>query len=297
MTVPSMTGFGRAHGELSDRFAASVVVRSVNHRYLDVQVRVNLREDLPEAESLVREVVGESIRRGRVMVSVNLERRAPGASRVLVDTGALGDLVEQLATVELPVSLERSLRLADLLEVPGVVTLAGETTALTDDEQLALRRIVGEAVEELVRMRDAEGLRLVEQIVTELGRLEEFVGWLEPRADAIRDRLLARLRERLDQLVGDEGVDEDRLLQEAALLADRADVAEELVRLRSHLETVHRRLERPEAVGRALDFLCQEILRELNTISSKLRETESGERLVDAKTAIERIREQVQNLE
>ena len=125
-----------------------------------------------------------------------------------------------------------------------------------------------------------------------------FLGGLEPELGDIRERLLARLRERLQRLVGAEvALDPERLAQEAAILADRADVSEEMVRLRSHLEAFADRLSKGGAVGRTLDFLCQEIHRELNTLGSKCREVGLAERIVEAKTATERLREQVQNLE
>jgi uncharacterized protein (TIGR00255 family) len=157
---------------------------------------------------------------------------------------------------------------------------------------------VSAAVVEAAAMRREEGQRLVGQIESELERVVAFTDWFEPQMSEFRRRLLERTKERIAGLVGSEGViDPDRILQEAALLADRADVAEEVVRLRAHLENFSDRLAAGGVVGRSLDFLCQEIHRELNTLGAKCREHGVADRLVDAKSAVERVREQVQNLE
>ncbi len=298
MSCVSMTGFGRARGELSDRFHASLVVRAVNHRYLDVQVRINLRDELPEVETLVRAEVSERLNRGRVSVQVNLLRTTPAPAEILVDGAGVRHVLEQLAALQLPEGTARPVQLSDVLAIPGLVSVSGEELLLTEPEAAALAGLTEAAVAELLAMRQYEGARLLSQIRAELDRVEEFLAWIEPQAEGIRQRLLDKLRRRLTELLGpDTAVEPQRLLQEAALLADRADVAEELVRLRGHVDQLRRRLGEGGVVGRALDFLCQEMHRELNTLGSKFREVGLAEQLVDAKTAVERIREQVQNLE
>jgi len=176
--------------------------------------------------------------------------------------------------------------------------VTGAETLLEADELEALESVVREASRQYLAMRLEEGARLRGQLDGELERLSAFLDGLEPGLVDIRERLLQRLTERLERLVGSEvAVDPERLVQEAAILADRADVSEEVVRLRSHLAAFADRLAKGGAVGRTLDFLCQEIHRELNTLGSKCREVGLSERVVEAKTATERLREQVQNLE
>jgi uncharacterized protein (TIGR00255 family) len=298
MAVMSMTGFGRSRGRLSDRFDASMIVRSVNHRYLDIQVRTNLREEMPEVESDVRSVISERIRRGRVTAQVNLERLRAPEVEVIVNAEAVGAVIEQLAGIPLPDGIGATASMGDVLAVPGLITVAAPETMLDDEESGALRRVAAEAVAAAAAMRQAEGERLSVQIEAELSAVAAFAEWFEPQMSELRNRTLARTKERIAAMLETEGsIDPDRLVQEAALLADRADVAEEIVRLRAHLETFSERLSVGGVVGRALDFLCQEIHRELNTLGSKCREPGVAERLVDAKTAAERVREQVQNLE
>lgn len=298
MTVHSMTGFGRARGELSERFAASVVVRSVNHRYLDVQVRTNLREEMPEMEAAVRTEVARRLERGRVTVQLSLERLQPAAARVLVDRGAVASALSQLRALEVDQEVASPVELRDILGLPGLVTVSLDEAAVQDAEIDAAVQLAAAACEGLEDMRQAEGAELTTHLSAELAAIEGFVDWFEPQVPAIRAALVDRLRQRLDETTRDRaGVEPERVLQEAAVQSERADVSEEVVRLRSHVQQARARLAGGGSVGRQLDFLCQEILRELNTLGSKCREVGVAERLIDAKTASERLREQVQNLE
>jgi uncharacterized protein (TIGR00255 family) len=298
MGLSSMTGFGRAAGELSERFSASIVVRSVNHRYLDVQVRINTRDELPELEAAVRSTVSEPLGRGRVSVQIDLDRSTSASSRVTVDGTAVASALEQLRQLDLPEEVAPTVSLRDVLAVPGLVTVVAEKYLLDDSEIDALTEIARRAVDQLTTMRHEEGERLGVQIEAELAALEAFVAWFEEHMEGFRENILERLQERLQRVLGAHAeIEPDRLLQEAALLADRSDVSEEVVRLRSHVANFRSRLADGDTIGRALDFLCQEIHREVNTLGSKCREVGVGERMVEAKAATERLREQVQNLE
>jgi uncharacterized protein (TIGR00255 family) len=296
MVLMSMTGFGRTRAELSDRFGVSVVVRSVNHRYLDVQVRTNLREESPELEAVVRGEISDRLQRGRVTAQVNLEQGRASGPLVTVNVEQVVAVLEQLSAIPLPDGTATGLSLGDVLAVPGLVSVSAQETILDDDESAALREVVSAAVRKLMDMRAAEGERLGRQIVDELSQVVEFADWFEPRLPELRQAIMGRAQERIEGLAAN-AADPDRIVQEAAILADRADVAEEVVRLRAHLEAFSERLTAGGTVGRTLDFLCQEIHRELNTLGSKCREPGIAERLVDAKSAAERVREQVQNLE
>jgi uncharacterized protein (TIGR00255 family) len=292
----SMTGFGRARAELSERLGASVVVRSVNHRYLDIQVRTNLREEIPEIEALVRSEIAGKLNRGRVTAQVNLERNQTAEVNVTVNAGAVRDVLDQLGDIAVPEGVGAAVRLGEVLSVPGLVSVAAPETILGELEEEGLRSVVADAVAGALKMRRDEAVRLVEQIEAELAEVAAFVDWFEPQMPEFRRVLFDRTKTRVEELMG-AGADSDRILQEAAVLADRSDVAEEVVRMRAHLENFADRLRSGGVVGRSLDFLCQEIHRELNTLGSKCRESGVAERLVDAKSSAERVREQVQNLE
>jgi uncharacterized protein (TIGR00255 family) len=298
MNLASMTGFGRAQGEISQGLTASVVVRSVNHKFLDVAIRTNVREELPELEAAVRSAVVDRLERGRVSVQVDLERTAPQPVRVVVNAEAVSSVIAQLAAVPPADTVSHELGLGDLLGIPGLVSIESSSAGPQPEEARGLAELTAVAVGELVVMRRTEAEALATQIRTDLAELVGFLDWFEPQAAEFRRVIFDRLEERLAAILGPGStVEPERQVQEAALLADRADVSEELVRLRSHLTGFSDRLEGGGSVGRQLDFMCQEILRELNTLGSKCRELGVAERLVNAKAALERIREQVQNLE
>lgn len=198
----------------------------------------------------------------------------------------------------MPDGFQATVGLGDVLAVPGLISVASPDTTLDESEISDLRSVVEKAVAEAATMRREEGERIVQHISAELAEVVAFVDWFEPQMSELRQRLLDRTRGRVQELLGsDVQVDPERVLQEAAVLADRADVAEEVVRLRAHFENFSDRLAAGGVVGRSLDFLCQEIHRELNTLGSKCRELGVADRLVDAKSAAERVREQIQNLE
>jgi uncharacterized protein (TIGR00255 family) len=296
MALMSMTGFGRARAELSERLGVSVVVRSVNHRYLDIQVRTNLREETPEIEAAVRSEIAAKLNRGRVTAQVNLERNRSAEVDVSVNTGAVREVLDQLEEVATPDGEGATVRLGEVLSVPGLISVASPETILEETEADGLRSVVAEAVAGALSMRRDEAVRLIGQIELELAEVVAFVDWFEPQMPEFRTVFFDRTKKRVEELMGS-GADSDRILQEAAVLADRSDVAEEVVRLRAHLENFTERLSSGGVIGRSLDFLCQEIHRELNTLGSKCRELGVADRLVDAKSAAERVREQVQNLE
>ena len=298
MSLASMTGFGRAQGEISDRLTASVVVRSVNHKFLDIVIRTNTREELPELEAAVKAAVAEGLDRGRVTAQVDFERTAPQPARVVVNEEAVSSVYGQLAELPLPADLKAGLGLGDLLGIPGLVSIETTSARPLPEEAEGLASLTARAVAELVAMRRDEAVALERRIRSDLGEIVGFLEWFEPRADEFRQMVFDRLQERMTELLGPGSpVEPERQVQEAALLADRVDVREELVRLESHLAGFRERLDAGGAVGRPLDFMCQEILRELNTLGSKCRELGVAERLVNAKAALERVREQVQNLE
>lgn len=298
MSLASMTGFGRAQGEISERLTASVVVRSVNHKFLDIVVRTNVRDEVPELEAAVRAAVVDALERGRVTVQVDFERTAPQPVRVVVHADAVASVVEQLADLQLNDKVTGDFELGDLLGIPGLVSIESISVSPQPEEAVGLGALTATAVASMVAMRLEEAVALERQIRADLGTIESFLDWFEPQVDEFRQTIFDRLGSRLAELVGSgSSIEPDRQVQEAALLADRADVSEEVVRLRSHLAGFCGRLDGGRAVGRSLDFMCQEILRELNTLGSKCRELGVAERLVDAKTALERVREQVQNLE
>jgi uncharacterized protein (TIGR00255 family) len=291
----SMTGFGQAQGELSPRLAAQVRVTSLNSRFLEVVVRTHPRIETAELEAALRPVLAERIGRGRVQVVIELKPVVAGRTDLVLHWEVASSLLDALAGR--PEGLELApLTLRDLLALPGFSEGGGEL-ALAPEEQQVLLALIGSARDALVAVREREAAALMPQIDGEVAELEAFQRWLAEVNAGLRETLLARLREKLVALLDGMEVNQDRLIQEAAIAVDRADVAEEVQRLAAHLAHLRSLLAEGGAAGKKLDFLLQEVLREVNTAASKCREVGMGERVVSAKAALEKLREQCANLE
>jgi uncharacterized protein (TIGR00255 family) len=290
-----MTGFGQAQGELSPRLAAQVRVTSLNSRFLEVVVRTHPRIETAELEAALRPVLAERIGRGRVQVVIELKPVVAGRTDLVLHWEVASSLLDALAGR--PEGLELApLTLRDLLALPGFSEGGGEL-ALAPEEQQVLLALIGSARDALVAVREREAAALMPQIDGEVAELEAFQRWLAEVNAGLRETLLARLREKLVALLDGMEVNQDRLIQEAAIAVDRADVAEEVQRLAAHLAHLRSLLAEGGAAGKKLDFLLQEVLREVNTAASKCREVGMGERVVSAKAALEKLREQCANLE
>ena len=290
----SMTGFGQAAGE-NDRYRIAVTLRSLNHRYLDLSLR------LPEAhrdkEAGLRELLCEGVARGRVEARVEIEGIGAGDVRVTLDRAVVEGLhraVSELAEAGL---LEPGIGLREVAGLPQALRVESLPAAWREADQALLERLTRQALEELTEARTREGGRLAVSIQERLEGLGEVVGELGEKRQAVREGLHSRLRERLRELLGQMDLPEERLVQEAAVLAERSDVQEELDRIGAHLERFQEHLAEPGALGKKLDFLIQEIFRELNTLAAKCRDTEMIGRALDAKTLCDQMREQVQNVE
>ena len=264
--VKSMTGFGRAQEILEGR-EITVEVRSVNHRYFEFSSRV------PRAHAYLEErlksYVQKRISRGKV--------------------DALRGRGEELGLPD-DVTISSLARFGDIFVVRKTAEDADAVWALVE-------QVAEKALDAFVQMRQTEGVRMKEDILSRLSGIEEMVAKVEEQSPRTLEAYRARLTARMEEVLADTNVDHARILQEAALFADRIAVDEETVRLRSHIAQFRTILESPEAVGRKLDFLVQEMNRETNTIGSKAQDLEIAHVVVDIKSEIEKIREQIQNIE
>jgi len=290
-----MTGFGRGHGVVGE-WSVDVAVRTVNHRFLDLNVR--LREEHADLEPAIRRAVSRRISRGKAEVTVRLRRLQEPAHEITINEPLLEKLLGRFAGLSAKFPIGGRLEVRDLLTVPQVVHVesAAETMETEAVEQIAA--IASHAAAEAVRMREAEGRLLAADLLERIGFLRERLARIAGARRDIVERLHATLRERLAGLFADTPLDSERLEQEAVLLAERSDVAEELTRLDAHLDQFRDLLARAtEPVGKKLDFLTQEVGREINTIGAKCRDLTVTRDVIDMKTEAEKIREQVQNLE
>ena len=292
--IRSMTGFGSAEAEILDqRF--SVQIQSVNHRYCEVSIR------LPRAfsafENPLRALLQKHFTRGKINYQGTWDGRDDPARRLMLDRERLrGYLAEiRLARTDLGITGEPSLD--TLLNLPDV--WEQDASVLDEDESWkAVERVTEQAVRDLFAMREREGKELAKEFDTRLKRLDILVGQAEAknagRPEAIRDRLAQRMKALLEG-IGE--VDPSRIAQEAALVADRADFTEECVRLRAHIVQFRAMMQDAEPAGRKLNFLLQEMNREANTTGSKANDAELAAVVVEMKDELEKLREQVQNVE
>ena len=287
--ILSMTGFAAVAAELPG-VALAVDLRSVNHRYLDLQIR--LPDELRALEAVLREQLIAALKRGKVECRISLNRTSAGASGLAVDSARVGELARAAAEALKIAPGARPLSIGEILRWPGVIA---EPTVPPDELAAHARRLVAQALAELGASRSREGAKLVATLVERCEAIETQVARIAPRIPAIHatyvERLAARLREAgLDP-------DQDRLKQELALFATKVDVAEELSRLSTHVSEVRRVLSAGGSAGKRLDFLMQELHREANTLGSKSVDADLSQAALEIKVLIEQMREQVQNLE
>src|ERR1700733_928239 len=286
--IRSMTGFARRERQFPWGLL-SWELKTVNHRFLEIGCR--LPEDFRSAEADFRQTIAGTVKRGKADVSLHF-RLAVAASSLEVDADLLGSLTQRAQQIAAAAGPAARIEVLDLLRWPGVMRDdTHDTAALV----AAAQPLLGEALAELTRFRDSEGGRLRDALEQRCAGLIEFAARVADRLPEGRARLRAKLLERIAQLVSD--VDQDRLEQELAILAQRMDVDEEIDRLRGHVTEVRKTFGGQEPAGRRLDFLMQELNREANTLSSKSQDIETTRAAVDMKVLIEQMREQVQNVE
>jgi len=293
--IRSMTGFGRAEVR-EETIGVAVEARSVNHRHLDIALR--LPRALAAFEIEARHLVQARLERGRIDIAVQLAP-SPGASeqKVALDAALAQQYVERARALGEALGVAGDVSLTWVLERPGVVRVEEADAPPAPRLWTVLADALGRALDELVATRTAEGEALTSELRVLHTDLQSTVELVAARAPAATARRAARLRERLTTLLAGVVVDEGRLLTELAVAADKTDVTEELARLRAHLEQFTQVLDKGGAVGRQLDFLIQELNREVNTVAAKADDLELSQGALAAKGILEKMREQVQNLE
>ena len=287
--ILSMTGFAAEAAELPG-LSLSVELRSVNHRYLDVTVK--LPDEFRHLEPLLRERLSGELRRGKVECRVNLNRTSPGTSKLAVDVARVEQLAGAAAQVLRTIPAAAPLSVNEILRWPGVMA---EPSVAPEELAAKVTALVDKAVADLAASRRREGAKVQEVLAASCDGIEAQVARVTPRVPAIH----AAFNEKLAQRLREAGLDpnEDRLKQEFALFATRIDVAEELSRLTTHVAEVRRVLAAGGSAGKRLDFLAQELHREANTLGSKSVDAEVSQASLELKVLIEQMREQVQNVE
>lgn len=294
-TIRSMTGYGRGAAE-AEGVRVEAELRGVNHRFLDLKMK--LPAELGSLEPELRARLQKAVGRGRIDLIVSLALAGTRSAQVEVNGALVAEYLRAAAALKKEFRLRGGLALETVLALPGAVSIRAGAEARDG----VVPRLVVEAVDRALAayeaMRTEEGSRLAADLRGHLRSIGQEVAHIDEATRGLPEATARRLRERVEALVRERGLDEVRLTQEVALLADRVDITEELVRLRGHLEQALTALDRPEGpVGKTLDFVMQEMSREANTINSKAEAPPISRAVLRIKSEVEKIREQVQNLE
>lgn len=292
--MKSMTGYGRGT-VLGEDFSVSVDLKTVNNRFLDVHLR--LASELSSLEAPIKRQIGSRLARGRVDVTVSFERTSTVAYEL--NRPLIAGYVDALQELQKEFNIGGELDINVLARIPGALQPARD--ALSEGMIAGVEQAIEQGLDQLERMREQEGEVLRQEMRERIEKIEGLVPTIEQSAAALVDAYRARLQKRIGELLSRDGqvleIDPARLTQEVAYLADRSDVSEEMVRLRSHLNQFREALGAPSETGKMLDFLLQELNREANTTLSKSTDLTIKEAALAIKAEVEKLREQVQNVE
>ncbi|MDF1506643.1 YicC family protein [Robertmurraya sp. DFI.2.37] len=290
--IVSMTGFGRSKAEL-ETCSVTVEIKAVNHRFLEFNIR--MPRQLLVVEDKIKKKIAEHVTRGRIEVFVTVEGTGHLSSNVVVDWPLLDKYVQSIKAIQNKYKLEDSFSLRDLLLREDLISIEEGHEGNPELEQLVLHAIENAAAQ-LKQMRIVEGKVLESDLHNQLNILSEKTTLLKKYAPQVVELYRERLRKRMEEFTNGV-VDEDRMVNEIAIFADKADINEELTRLESHISQFYQIMSLTEPVGRKLDFLLQEMNREVNTIGSKGNDSSIAREVVEMKSLLEKMKEQVQNIE
>lgn len=291
--VKSMTGFGRAVKEL-EGYIITVELRSVNHRYFEFSSRCPRQYGFIDEK--IKSYIGSRVSRGKIECYIGIEALNAEVSEVVINNNLASAYVNALRELSSAYNLKEDFGAATISRFPDVLAIR---KADEDEEHIwsLVKSVACEAVDKFVEMRATEGKRMYDDVYSRSQFILDTVSFIEERSPQTVKEYNDKLIERVHDLIGDATLDEARIIQEVAIYADKVAVAEETVRLRSHIAQLRQFLGSDEAIGRKMDFLVQEINRETNTIGSKCNDVEIARKVVDMKAEIEKIREQIQNIE
>lgn len=300
LLIRSMTGFGRARRVVGN-YDVTVEIKSVNHRYCEMFI--HLPRAFSQLEDSVRNFLKEQVIRGKTEINVNIRAVEDNSRTIGIDKVLLADYLEILSGAAKEYSLPNDVTVSTLLRLPDVVTTEKADADIKEIWQ-SLEPVLADALSDFVAQREKEGKFLAEDIIDKCAQIEKRVAFIRERSPKLVKEYTAKLRERISQLLGGGTPDEQRLLTEVAIMADKMAVDEEIVRLASHIQNLADIFRqglsdggKPAPLGKKIDFIVQEMNREINTTSSKIGDLEVTMEAIEVKNTIEKIREQIQNIE
>ena len=291
--IKSMTGFGRCEVNRDDR-KVSVEIKSVNHRYLELGVKIPRK--LNYLDNDIRNLAKEYVERGKVDIFITYQNLGEGDEDVRYNATLAKEYYDAFKQVSEDLGIENDVKTSYIMRSPDVITIES-----AEEDEDAVKDIVLEAtkgaLEKLVESRSNEGERLKKDVLEKLESIKANVDFIEEKSPVIVDEYKEKINEKVHELLEDNQIDESRIAQEVTMFADKVCVDEEIVRLKSHVNAMVETFDQEGVVGRRLDFITQEMNREANTTLSKTTDSEISERAITLKTDIEKVREQIQNIE
>ena len=290
--IKSMTGYGKSSQSINSR-EYQVEIKTVNHKYIDTNIR--MPRIISYLEEDIRKLVSSKIKRGKVDIGITFENYSKDGNDVRINTELAKMYIQNLKSLAEEENISANIEVTEITRLPDVLTIKSNL----DENQIKteLLQTVEEAIDQLINMRKNEGRRISEDILTKIAQIEEKTEEIFALSTRLIDEYVVKLEARIKELLKTEELDKSRLMQEVVIYADKCSVEEEITRLRSHIMQLRNLINEDEPTGKKMDFLIQEMNRETNTIGSKANNLETTNRVVDMKTILEDIREQIQNIE
>lgn len=290
--IKSMTGYGKANLS-QDQKEYQVEIKSVNHRYLDISVK--MPRVLSYLEEDVKREIATKVKRGKIDVFITFENNASEGKEIRINTEIAKLYIEELKKLAKQEEISANIEVTEISKLPDVLSIQNNQ----EDEtiKIELLRTVSQATDKLVQMRQIEGNKIAEDLLVRIQGIQEKVKEISSLSTGLIEEYVVKLKSRIKEILKDQEVEEARLAQEVVIYADKCSVEEEVTRLKSHISQFEKLLKAEEPIGKKLDFLIQEMNRETNTIGSKANHLRITNDVIDMKTELENIREQIQNIE
>lgn len=290
--VKSMTGYGKSTLSINSR-EYQVEIKTVNHKYLDTSIR--MPRCLSSLEEDVRKEIASNLKRGKVEVSINFENHGKNINNIVINTELAKDYIRSLKKLADEEGLEANIEVTEITKLPDVLTIKEDLD--NDEIKKELLQVVQDAVNQLIEMRKKEGQKISVAILEKIDKINSKILDISSLSIGLIDEYIVKLEKRIKELLKTDDIDKSRLMQEVVIFADKCSVEEEVTRLKSHIEQLKELINSDGATGKKMDFLIQEMNREINTIGSKANNLDITNNVVEVKTIIEDIREQIQNIE
>ena len=290
--IKSMTGYGKANLSKEER-EYQVEIKSVNHRYLDISVK--MPRVLSYLEEAVKKEISSQVKRGKIDVFITFENNSSEGKEIKINTEIAKIYIDELKRLAKQENILANIEVTEISKFPDVLSIQNKQ----EDEtiQSELLETVSQATEKLVQMRATEGSKIAEDLLIRIQAIQEKVEEISSLSTGLIEEYVVKLESRIKEIARNQEMDESRLAQEVVIYADKCSVEEEITRLKSHILQFEKLLHTEESIGKKLDFIIQEMNRETNTIGSKANHLEITNDVIDVKTELENIREQIQNIE